>query len=52
MGMPIMGTLYGEWNPSTMATAVIFGVIVALIAARSPAKKASRMEVTNALRFN
>ncbi len=51
MGMPIWGTLYGEWNPDAMASAVVFGILVALFASRSPAKKAARLEVTAALRF-
>jgi len=51
MGIPVWGTLYGEWNIPTMAAAAIFGVLVALFASRSPAKKAAKLEVTNALRF-
>lgn len=51
MGMPIWGTLYGEWNPGTMAVAAVFGVAVALFSSRFPAKRAARMEVTDALRF-
>jgi len=50
-GMPIWGTLYGEWNPGQMIVAAIFGVAVSLFASRSPARKAGRLEVTNALRF-
>jgi len=50
-GMPIWGTLYGEWNPGQMVVAAIFGVVVSLFASRSPARKAGRLEVTNALRF-
>ncbi|MBU0929245.1 MAG: ABC transporter permease [Spirochaetes bacterium] len=51
MGIPIWGTLRGEWNPSQFAVIVVVGVAVALISSRSPARRASRMEVTNALRF-
>lgn len=51
MGIPIWGTLYGEWNPSQMVTAFIFGLAISLFSARFPAKKASRLEVTHALRF-
>jgi len=50
-GMPIWGTLYGEWNPGQMVVAAIFGVVVSLFASRSPARKAGKLEVTNALRF-
>ncbi|MBN2874092.1 MAG: ABC transporter permease, partial [Spirochaetales bacterium] len=51
MGLPIWGTLRGEWNPSQFAVIVIVGVVVALLSSLSPARRASRMEVTNALRF-
>jgi len=50
-GLPLTGTLYGEWNPGSMAFGFAFGFIVAFIAARIPAKRASKMEVTDALRF-
>ncbi len=30
---------------------MVVGVVVALISSRAPAKRASRLEVTNALRF-
>jgi ABC-type lipoprotein release transport system permease subunit len=50
-GMPIWGTLYGEWNPGTMAFAFCFGVATAVIASIVPARKAAGLEVTNALRF-
>jgi len=50
-GMPIWGTLYGEWDVVSMIQAAVFGVLVALLASRSPAKKASKLEVTDALRF-
>ncbi|MDX9957549.1 MAG: ABC transporter permease [Clostridia bacterium] len=51
MGLPVWGNLYGEWNPDQMIFAAVFGILVALFASRSPAKKAARLEVTNALRF-
>jgi len=50
-GLPLTGTLYGEWNPGSMAFGFAFGFVVAFIAARIPAKRASKMEVTDALRF-
>ncbi len=51
MGMPIWGTLRGEWNPVQFVVIMVVGVIVALISSRAPAKRASKLEVTNALRF-
>lgn len=50
-GLPLSGTLYGEWNPGSMVFGFVFGLVVAFIAARIPAKRASKMEVTDALRF-
>ncbi|HPM73885.1 MAG TPA: FtsX-like permease family protein, partial [Spirochaetales bacterium] len=50
-GLPLTGTLYGEWNPATMAVGFAFGLVVAFLAARIPAKRAARLEVTDALRF-
>ena len=49
--IPLSGTLYGEWNPATMIVGFFFGVIVSIIAARIPARRAARMEPTAALRF-
>jgi ABC-type lipoprotein release transport system permease subunit len=49
--MPISGNLYGEWNPATMVVGFLFGVIVSVIAARIPARRAARLEPTAALRF-
>ena len=51
MGLPLGGNLYGEWNPDQMLTAMVFGILIALFASRSPAKRAGKLEVTNALRF-
>jgi len=50
-GLPLSGTLYGEWNPATMAFGFAFGIVVAFVSARIPAKRAARLEVTDALRF-
>lgn len=51
MGLPIWGALRGEWNPDQMVVAFVVGVLVALLSSRAPARRASRLEVTNALRF-
>jgi putative ABC transport system permease protein len=49
--IPLSGVLRGEWNPATMAAGFAFSLIVALLAARIPARKAARLEPTEALRF-
>ncbi|MEN6491826.1 MAG: FtsX-like permease family protein [Rectinema sp.] len=41
----------GEWNPATFAQGFIFGVLVSWLASLMPARKASSIEVTEALRF-
>ncbi len=45
------GVLRGEWNPQTMIAGFVFGLAVSLIAALVPARRASRLEPTDALRF-
>lgn len=50
-GIPLQDTLYGEWNAVTFVTGFLFGMIVSFISARIPAKRASKMQVTDALRF-
>jgi putative ABC transport system permease protein len=51
MGLPVWGTIYGEWNPAAMTGGALFGLVVALAASYIPARKAAKLEVTNALRF-
>jgi putative ABC transport system permease protein len=41
----------GEWNPATFIQGFIFGVLVSWLASLMPARKASSIEVTEALRF-
>jgi len=49
--IPLAGTLRGEWHPATILFGVCFGIVASWIAARIPARKASKIEVTDALRF-
>ncbi len=51
LGLPISDVLYGEWNPPQMVVAAVIGILIALYSSLSPAKKAAKLEVTNALRF-
>jgi ABC-type lipoprotein release transport system permease subunit len=51
-GMPIWGTLYGEWNPDTIVFGFFFGLAVALVASWIPARRAGAMSITRALRAN
>lgn len=50
-GFPIWGTIYGQWNIKMIIAGFIFGVIVATLAGVIPARKAAKMEITEALRF-
>lgn len=49
--LPMYLTLKGEWNGATFAQGFFFGVLVSWLASLMPARKASRIEVTEALRF-
>ncbi|HUI91706.1 MAG TPA: FtsX-like permease family protein [Chitinivibrionales bacterium] len=48
----IAGNIYGEWNAPAMAVVFVLGVAVATIAGIIPARRASKIQVTEALRFN
>ena len=49
--LPVSGILRGEWNPTTMLIGFTFGMVVSVLAARIPARRAGRLEPTQALRF-
>jgi putative ABC transport system permease protein len=49
--LPLTGRLYAEWDPAGMAFGFLFGILVAFVSARIPAKRAAKLEVTDALRF-
>ena len=48
----ISGSIYGEWDPAAMAISFCLGIFVATLAGIIPARKASKIQVTQALRFN
>lgn len=50
-GIPVWGTLYGEWNPGAMLFGFLFSFAMALLASWIPARRAGRMRITKALRF-
>jgi putative ABC transport system permease protein len=50
-GIPVWGTIYGEWNPDVMFFAFIFGILTATLAGLIPAYKASKMNIIETLRF-
>jgi putative ABC transport system permease protein len=48
----IAGTVHGQWNVSGMVVVFILGVAVATLAGIIPAHRASKIQVTDALRFS
>jgi putative ABC transport system permease protein len=50
-GMPFWGTIYGEWNVPAIIAMFVFGTLVSTLAGVIPARKAGRLQVTDALRF-
>jgi putative ABC transport system permease protein len=49
--IPMTGVLRGEWRPATFAVGLAFGILVSYLAARIPAKRAAKLEPTDALKF-
>ena len=50
-GYRIIGIFKGAWNPKTIIACVFAGPIIAAITAMFPARKAVKMQVVDALRF-
>lgn len=49
IGYRIANISYGAWNPGTMATAFVVGILVSAIIAWVPARRAMKMSITDAL---
>jgi putative ABC transport system permease protein len=49
--LPITGVLRGEWNFAKLVFGFAFGLVVSLISAQIPARKAAKFEPTEALHF-
>lgn len=47
----ISGSIYGEWNLPAMALVFCLGILVATVAGIIPARRAGKIQVTQALRF-
>lgn len=50
--IPLQGTIYGVWNFYALVFVLTFGVLVSTVASILPARVASKMQVTRALKFN
>lgn len=51
MGIPMATKLHGVWNSNAYITAFVFGTALSFFAGIIPARKASSIEVTEAMRF-
>ncbi|MBI4978766.1 MAG: ABC transporter permease [Spirochaetes bacterium] len=49
--LPVWGAMHNVWNPAAFVQSACFGIAVALIASIIPARRAGRITVTSALRF-
>lgn len=49
--VPLPGALFGEFHPQIFLLGMLFGILASWVAAGIPARKAARLEVTDALRF-
>lgn len=51
LGMPVWGIFYGEWNPKAFFESFAFALIVAVVSAYVPSRYASKLKVTDCLKF-
>lgn len=51
LGMPIWGTIYGVWNLKSFILCFCFGIMTSIIASYFPAKYASKLQITDCLKF-
>ncbi len=51
LGMPVWGTIYGQWNIAAFVISFLFAFFTALISAYIPARYASKLKATDCLRF-
>lgn len=50
IGYRISGVFYGVWSPGTFVTAAVLGVLVAVLCAVGPTRRALRLPITESLR--
>jgi len=50
-GFPVWGVIYGDWNPIAFVVAFVFAVSMSTVAAFFPSRHATRLPVTECLRF-
>ncbi len=49
--MPVSAVFYGQWNPGTFIGMFVFGMIISVLAAYVPSRKAALMHATECLHF-
>ena len=50
IGYPIAGVLYGAWTPATFVSAALLGVVLSVLVAIGPTRRALRLPITESLR--
>lgn len=51
IGYRVAGAMRGTWNVSTIITAFLAGILIAVVVAAIPTRKALKMEITDCLRY-